>query len=266
MIDTSRVDGAVQRSQEHLLGLQDPAGFWVGELEADSTITSEYLLLRHLLGTVDLDLERKALRYLRERQGADGSWNQYEAGAGDLSATIKAYFAMKMAGRPPHGPGPDAGPRVDPGPGWTDPGERLHEDHARPLRPVSVGWRARDAGRDHALAPVVVLQPLGDLVLVEDGPDPAPHRDGPPARAPRPARPGPGRAVGASPPPRRPGLRPPRLRVVEELLHRRRRLPQDVGGLRAPALAGPRDPRGARLARAPDGRPGWPRAASTLRW
>src|SRR5262245_15510267 len=97
---TGRVDGALQRAQEHLLRLQAPAGFWVGELEADSTITSEYLLLRHLLGTPDRELERKALRYLRERQGQDGAWNLYEGGASDLSATIKAYFAMKMAGVP----------------------------------------------------------------------------------------------------------------------------------------------------------------------
>jgi len=98
MVDTSRVDAALQRSQDHLLGLQAPAGFWLGELEADTTITSEYLLLRHLLGTPDRDLERRALPYLRDRQGSDGSWNLYEAGAGDLSATIKAYFAMKVAG------------------------------------------------------------------------------------------------------------------------------------------------------------------------
>jgi squalene-hopene/tetraprenyl-beta-curcumene cyclase len=100
----SRVDEAIQWSQEHLLGLQAPAGFWVGELEADSTITSEYLLLRHLLGTPDQDLERKAIRYLRERQDPDGSWNLYEAGPGDLSATVKAYFAMKMAGVSPEDP------------------------------------------------------------------------------------------------------------------------------------------------------------------
>src|SRR5262245_64550922 len=87
MVDTNRVDGALRRSQDHLLRLQAPAGFWVGELEADTTITSEYLLLRHLLGSVNRDLERKALAYLRSRQAPDGSWNLYEAGVGDLSAT-----------------------------------------------------------------------------------------------------------------------------------------------------------------------------------
>ncbi|MGH7321013.1 MAG: squalene--hopene cyclase [Candidatus Rokuibacteriota bacterium] len=92
------VDAAILRSQDHLLALQDPAGFWLGELEADTTITSEYLLLRHLVGTADPALEAKTVRYLRERQTADGSWNLYEGGAGDLSASIKAYLAMKMAG------------------------------------------------------------------------------------------------------------------------------------------------------------------------
>ena len=48
MVDMDRVDGALQRSQDRLLRLQSPAGFWLGELEADSTITSEYLLFRHL--------------------------------------------------------------------------------------------------------------------------------------------------------------------------------------------------------------------------
>ena len=80
MVDTSRVDGALRRSQDHLLGLQVPAGYWLGELEADTTITSEYLLLRHLLGTPDPELERKGVAYLRERQGADGSWTN--AGSG----------------------------------------------------------------------------------------------------------------------------------------------------------------------------------------
>ncbi len=99
MLQTT-VDRAIRRSQDYLLGLQDPAGYWLGELEADTTITAEYLLLRHLVGTPDPDLQTKAVRYIRERQGADGAWNLYEAGAGDVSASIKAYFAMKMAGVP----------------------------------------------------------------------------------------------------------------------------------------------------------------------
>lgn len=99
MLRTS-VDAAILRSQDHLLDIQDPAGFWRGELEADTTITSEYLLLRQIIGMVDPTLEQKAVRYLRERQSADGCWNLYEAGAGNLSASIKAYFAMKLAGVP----------------------------------------------------------------------------------------------------------------------------------------------------------------------
>ena len=91
------VDGVIRRARDHLFRIQAPAGFWVGQLEADTTITSEYLLLRHLLGILDGRLERKAVRYLRERQQADGSWNLYEAGAGNLSATIKAYFALKLS-------------------------------------------------------------------------------------------------------------------------------------------------------------------------
>jgi squalene-hopene/tetraprenyl-beta-curcumene cyclase len=100
MLQTT-LDGAIQRAQDHLLRLQDASGHWLGELEADSTITAEYLLLRRLLGTADPALEAKAVRYLRERQRSDGAWNLYEGGAGDISASIKAYFAMKMAGVSP---------------------------------------------------------------------------------------------------------------------------------------------------------------------
>jgi squalene-hopene/tetraprenyl-beta-curcumene cyclase len=98
------VDAAIRRAQHHLLETQDPAGFWLGELEADVTITSEYLLLRYLLGTADRALEAKAVRYLRERQRADGAWSLFEAGAGDISASIKAYLAMKLAGVSPADP------------------------------------------------------------------------------------------------------------------------------------------------------------------
>ena len=94
------LDSAITRAQSRLLALQAPDGYWVGELEADTTITSEYLLLGHLLDRVNVERERRMVRYLRRRQEADGSFNLFDGGPANLSATIKAYFAMKMAGVP----------------------------------------------------------------------------------------------------------------------------------------------------------------------
>lgn len=92
------LDTAIARAQSWLLGQQAVDGHWVGELEADTTITSEYLLLCHLLDRVNVARERKAVKYLRRRQLPEGGFNLFEAGPTNLSATIKAYFAMKMAG------------------------------------------------------------------------------------------------------------------------------------------------------------------------
>jgi squalene-hopene/tetraprenyl-beta-curcumene cyclase len=92
------LDSAIARAQARLLSLQAPDGHWVGELEPPPSITSEFLLLCHLIDRVNRERERRAVRYLRRRQLPDGSWNLFEAGPPDLSETIKAYFAMKMAG------------------------------------------------------------------------------------------------------------------------------------------------------------------------
>jgi squalene-hopene/tetraprenyl-beta-curcumene cyclase len=92
------LDTAIGQAQSWLLGQQAVDGHWVGELEADTTITSEYLLLCHLLDRVNTTRERKAVKYLRRRQLPEGGFNLFEAGPTNLSATIKAYFAMKMAG------------------------------------------------------------------------------------------------------------------------------------------------------------------------
>ena len=100
----STVDQAIQRAQDFLLSTQAPDGHWRGELEADSTVTSEYLLLCHLIDRVDREREQKAVRYLRAGQLPDGGWPLYGAGPADLSATIKAYFALKLAGGSPEDP------------------------------------------------------------------------------------------------------------------------------------------------------------------
>src|SRR5947209_1511936 len=91
---------AIARAQARLLSLQAPDGHWVGELEADTTITAEYLLLGHLIDRVNRRREQKAVQYLRRRQRDDGGFDLFPGGPTNLSATIKAYFAMKMAGVP----------------------------------------------------------------------------------------------------------------------------------------------------------------------
>jgi squalene-hopene/tetraprenyl-beta-curcumene cyclase len=94
----SEVDTGIDRAQSALLAAQAPDGHWLGELEANSTITCEYLLFCHLLDRVDREREAKMVRYLRECQVANGGWSLYEGGPANISATIKAYFAMKVAG------------------------------------------------------------------------------------------------------------------------------------------------------------------------
>ena len=73
-------------------------GHWVGILEADTTITSDYILLMHFLGKVDYEKQRKAVNYIIDQQLHDGGWNIYHGGPREISASVKAYFALKLAG------------------------------------------------------------------------------------------------------------------------------------------------------------------------
>jgi squalene-hopene/tetraprenyl-beta-curcumene cyclase len=89
----------IQKAAQALLAEQRPDGHWVFELEADATIPAEYVLLRHYLGEpVDAELERKIAVYLRRIQGAHGGWPLFRDADLDISATVKAYFALKMIG------------------------------------------------------------------------------------------------------------------------------------------------------------------------
>jgi squalene-hopene/tetraprenyl-beta-curcumene cyclase len=99
------LDLAVARAAQALLDRQKGDGNWVFELEADATIPAEYILLKHYLGEPrDHELERKIGVYLRRVQGAHGGWPLYHDGALDVSATVKAYFALKMIGDEPDAP------------------------------------------------------------------------------------------------------------------------------------------------------------------
>jgi len=97
------VDAMVARATDALLQTQKPDGHFVFELEADATIPAEFVLLKHYLGEPeDLDLEARIGRYLRRIQALDthGGWPLFHGGAFDISATVKAYFALKMIGDP----------------------------------------------------------------------------------------------------------------------------------------------------------------------
>jgi squalene-hopene/tetraprenyl-beta-curcumene cyclase len=101
----ARLDAAVGAALAAVLSEQRADGHWVYELEADATIPAEYVLMVHYLGEpADAALEAKIARYLRRVQGAHGGWPLFHGGAYDPSASVKAYFALKMIGDPPDAP------------------------------------------------------------------------------------------------------------------------------------------------------------------
>jgi squalene-hopene/tetraprenyl-beta-curcumene cyclase len=93
------LEASIASATRALLADQQPDGHWVFELEADCTIPAEYVLLRHYLAEpVDAALEAKIGNYLRRVQGAHGGWPLVHDGDFEMSASVKAYFALKMIG------------------------------------------------------------------------------------------------------------------------------------------------------------------------
>ena len=92
------VDEGIRRSQAWFFNQQHADGYWVAELEADTTLTSEYLMLRRFLDCVDPSREDKAVQYLKTMQLPDGGWPIYYGGPAEISASVKAYFALKLSG------------------------------------------------------------------------------------------------------------------------------------------------------------------------
>ncbi|MCZ6763341.1 MAG: squalene--hopene cyclase [Alphaproteobacteria bacterium] len=92
------MDRTIDEALGALLAEQRDDGHWAFELEADVTIPAEYILLKHYLDETDPGLEAKIGRYIRARQGAHGGWPLFEAGDMDISASVKAYWALKMIG------------------------------------------------------------------------------------------------------------------------------------------------------------------------
>lgn len=89
---------ALARSRDFLFGIQHEEGWWKAELETNVTIEAEDILLRHFLDIQRDDLLQATARAIRARQGADGTWTIFHGGPSDLSATIEAYVALRLAG------------------------------------------------------------------------------------------------------------------------------------------------------------------------
>jgi len=92
------IDAAIRRSVDRLLRDQRDDGHWIYELEADCTIPAEYICYLHYMDQRDPALERRIAAFLLARQTDDGSWPLFHGGDGDLSCTVKAYLALKLAG------------------------------------------------------------------------------------------------------------------------------------------------------------------------
>jgi squalene-hopene/tetraprenyl-beta-curcumene cyclase len=92
------LDGAIAAARIALERLQSAEGYWQFELEADCTIPAEYIMMMHFLGDIDVPLQVKIARFLRAQQAAHGGWSLYSGGDFEVSCSVKAYFALKLAG------------------------------------------------------------------------------------------------------------------------------------------------------------------------
>ncbi len=97
----SSLERAIETASAALLKLRRADGHWVFELEADATIAAEYIVLQHFLGESNPALEAKIAIYLRRLQGPHGGWALFHGGGFNISASVKAYLALKLAGDAP---------------------------------------------------------------------------------------------------------------------------------------------------------------------
>ena len=103
-LNGASLDSIIERAQLRLEAEQKIDGHWAFPLEADVTIPAEYILLNHYLGEINDELEQKLARYIRRTQNSDGGWPLYYGGKMDVSASVKAYFALKLTGENPSSP------------------------------------------------------------------------------------------------------------------------------------------------------------------
>jgi len=99
-----KLDHAIATARDGLLNLQHPDGYWCFELEADSTIPAEYILMMHYMNEIDEELETRFAVYLRAHQANHGGWPLFQGGPFDISCSVKVYYALKLTGESPDAP------------------------------------------------------------------------------------------------------------------------------------------------------------------
>ena len=97
----AEISDAISRAQQNLLRQQREDGHWCGELLVDSTLCSDFVLFMHWLGEIDVNLQERSAQHILKRQLPDGGWNIYFGGPSEINASVKGYFALKLAGYSP---------------------------------------------------------------------------------------------------------------------------------------------------------------------
>src|SRR6476661_5267191 len=99
-----RVSLGIEKARDYLFTQQHEDGYWCGELEADTTLESDYIAIHTLLGTGNPNRMQRAVREIIRHQNEDGGWPIYHGGPSNISATVKAYFGLKLTGYKPDHP------------------------------------------------------------------------------------------------------------------------------------------------------------------
>ena len=104
VIEPATLDAAIGRASDSLVQAQDDKGYWRFDLEADCSITAEYILMMHFMDEIEAPLQEKLAVYLRAKQESHGGWGLFHGSGFDLSCSVKAYYALKLAGDDPDEP------------------------------------------------------------------------------------------------------------------------------------------------------------------
>src|SRR3954454_18616726 len=94
----SRVAAAISACRDRLFSIQHEDGYWCGELEADTTLESEYILIHRLLGTGDENKFQKGCLWMLDHQNDDGGWPIFEGGPSEISCSVLTYLSLKLCG------------------------------------------------------------------------------------------------------------------------------------------------------------------------